>query len=31
MGFHSETQEEMVIYKMLYDSLPEDGKMEHRE
>ncbi len=30
-AYHSETQEEMVIYKMLYDSFPEDGKIAHRK
>jgi hypothetical protein len=27
--FHSETQEEMVMYKMLYDSVEEPGKVAH--
>jgi hypothetical protein len=28
-AFHSETQEEMVMYKMLYDSMVEPGKVAH--
>jgi len=29
--FHSETQEEMVLYKMLYDAHMKNGRTPHKE